>query len=144
MTFVDDVAYAPNYCTEIGYQGFTGDDFADNFKLKNVDCTVTRFVFCTEMWAPPGGVTHNGFPVEVKLMDSTNVDIMKAAFAVMKGEDVEVEDTNNENSGGNTGGDDVAEEEQVDEAGSSTKKNIIIAIVVIVFALVLFIVLGKK
>jgi len=135
--FLDDTAAAPNHCTALGMHNGYGDTF-DNFKLKNVPCDETRYVICADFWEPTDP-THGGYAVTSHKMNSTNVDILKAAFDIMYDPANQVvEETVVENNSGNS----TTTTEETTEAGNN--KMIMIGGIVVVLGIVAFLVMGKK
>lgn len=137
--FLDDSAAAPNHCTALGMHNGYGDDF-DNFKLKNVPCDETKYIICSDGYLPGmgAGSSHGGYNIVGAEMNSTNVDIMKAAFDIKynpANQVVEEEESTEE--GGET-------TEETTEAAGGNKNMMYGGVAVVVIAVVLFVVLGKK
>jgi len=143
IEYVDAEAVAPNHCLEIGSHGGYGDTFAD-FKLKNVDCAKTAFVMCANAFNPSGGASHGGYAFAKFELNSTHVDIMKAAFDIMNDPANQVVEEVVDNSGSSNSNSTSTGGDSTDAAEGGSNMMLIGGIVVVIVAVALFFVLGKK
>merc|ERR1712167_405655 len=132
-TSVEYVDGTTGDCLAIGDHGGYADTFSP-FKMSKIACDTEEWILCASSVAP--SVSHGDKPKVLKEFKSSNVDLVKAAFAIKNGPTTAAPTTT---AAATT----TAATTSAPAAANNNTRNIVIVVVVVVIAAVAFMMMKK-